>query len=160
MRFFTASCCFDTGQEDKLRRSGKERTKGRILGCSVKTEPLPPAKQWLLPASGTEPSSEVCLFSRCFSFNSVNLDSRLPEESGPEPGREDELRGGEALAPDDQHRPERAVRPLFVQGQARIITPVKITSLSNFVSSHNKRKRLFDYCGGFLPAAPPSLYPR
>lgn len=71
----------------------------------------------------------VCVFSvfsarRCFSFNSVNLDPRLPEESGPEPGREDELRGGEAVTPDDQHRPERAVRPLFVQGQGRVIAPV------------------------------------
>lgn len=50
-------------------------------------------------------------------LNPVDLDPRLPEASGPEPGWEDELRRGEAAAPDDQHRPERAVRPLSVQGQ-------------------------------------------
>lgn len=71
-------------------------------------------------------SSWNCVRVFSFSFNSVNLDPRLPEESGPEPGRKDELRGGEAATPDDQHRPERAVRPLFVQGQGQVIAPVII----------------------------------
>lgn len=74
------------------------------------------------------------MFSCCplFSFNSVNLDPRLPAESGPEPGRQDELRGGEAVTPDDQHRSERAVRPLFVQGQARCITQLDVIYMSFF----------------------------
>lgn len=52
-----------------------------------------------------------------FSLNPLNLDPRLPEDSGSEPGRQDELRWGQAAAPDDQHWPEWAVCPLFIQGQ-------------------------------------------
>lgn len=64
--------------------------------------------------------SSVLDFSKFFLLNPVNLDPWLPEESRSEPGRQDELRRGQTSAADDQHRPEWAVRPLFVQGQGRL----------------------------------------
>lgn len=40
------------------------------------------------------------------ALDSQHLDPQLPDTGRPEPGWEDELRGGEAPAADDQHRPE------------------------------------------------------
>lgn len=63
-------------------------------------------------------------------LDSLHLDPRLPAASRPEPGREDELRRSEAAAADDQHRPERAVRALSVQGQSRPINQLINSSVN------------------------------
>ena len=63
---------------------------------------------------------QVFTFSLVLFLDSLHLDPRLPEASGSEPRRQDELRRGQAAAADDQHWLEWALRPLPIQGQGHV----------------------------------------